>query len=455
MNLQVAYTKGKTFSKRMLTTRFFREGTILQVGSFLNTGIATVSSVALVRLLGANEYGRYAIVIACINLVVWVTDPGLDTTALTCVAPVMAAVDRERILDALATYVRASIFFLIVLGFAIFPFIPPFMRSYFHAPSLVLPVWLWIIGNMLQLGSRFIILLLQSMRLTRSLVWFEFFTGIISNAFRIAFVFTGLGVLGLAAGYVVGGVGTCLLAAGWYRRLRLREYPVPSVSALLQRSRMVSMKDFVKQSFLVVFDRRLSGLPATLLVVFLGRYASAREVGYYGLAFGVATTAFLLMSGFSRLMQIQFPRSLAAGYASLRKHYLMTSLGTGGLSFLFLVGTALLSPWVVPLVYGAEFSPVVSIVWVCVLALVPVGFTMGNSATYRLLPKGLTVSIGLTILQVVVGVVLLLVGHFFLQPITTVLMVLMVWGWIGVPTHFLVIYRMLSKSVLQEKASAV
>lgn len=455
MILRAMLLRIKMLSKRILATRFFREGIILQIGSFLNTGIGIVSSVALVRLLGADEYGRYVVVIASIHLISWVTDPSLDTTAITRVAPAVAKADRERILSSLAIYLRASFLFLVVFGFLVFPFVPFLMRNYFHAPTLVLPVWLWIVGNMTQIGSRFVILLLQSLRFSRSLVWFEFLTAIISNLFRIAFVVTGLGVLGLAIGYVVGGVLTFALATWWYRGLRLQESYIPSMTILLQSSLKVSIKDFVKQSLLVMFDRRLSSFLSVLLVLFLGRYATIREVGYYELAFGVATTAFLLTSGFSRLMQIQFPRSLAEGYVALRRHYFITSLAMGTLSFFLLALTAVLSPWIIPFLYGAEFSPVVPIIWVCALALVPVGFMTGNAAMYRLLPKGLTVSISLTVLQFAIGIIILSVGRFFLQPLTAVLTVLVSWGWILFFIHAAVIYVLLSRNINAQKSSAL
>ncbi len=441
--------------KQLFATRFFREGTMLQIGSFLNTGLSTLASIILVRTLGADEYGKYVIVIASISLISWVTDPGLDIAALTRLAPQAASGERPAIQESLAIYVRASLLFLVGMGFVVFPFVPLLMQRYFHAPALVVPVLFWITGNMTQIATRLVVLVLQAFRFSRSLVWFESISGLISNIFRILGVISGFGIVGLAFGYMVGGAVAAVIALYWYRATRKNNPDIPPVRSLLQQTRQVSMGEFVKQSLIIMFDRRLSSLLPTLPVFFLGRYATVQQVGYYELAFGVATTGFLLVSGFSRLIQIQLPRSFAQGYVVLRKHYLQSALGTGFLSLIILSVIGLSSSWLVPFVYGNEFRPAVPIVWACVIGLIPVGFMTGNGSMYRLLPRGLSISICMTIGQLAVGVAILWIGRLFTQPLTAVLAMLIVWGWAGLFLHAIILQILLARKINAEKKMAI
>jgi PST family polysaccharide transporter len=437
--------------KQLFATRFFREGTMLQIGSFLNTGLSTLASILLVRTLGADEYGKYVIVIASIGLISWVTDPGLDIGALTRLAPQAASQERMAIEESLAIYVRASLIFLVGIGFAVFPFVPLLMDQYFHAPALVIPVLLWIMGNMTQVATRMIVLVLQAFRFSCSLVWFESLSTLVSNLFRIVGVVMGFGVVGVATGYVVGGIVTAVIALYWYRATRKYTPSLPSIRHLVTRVRRVSISAFVKQGLVIMFDRRLSGLLPMLPVFFLGRYATLQQVGYYELAFGVATTGFLLVSGFSRLIQIQLPRSFAQGYVVLRKHYLQSALGTGLLSSVILGAIGLSASWLVPFVYGAEFKPAVPLVWACIIGLIPVGFMTGNGSMYRLLPRGLSISICMTIGQLVVGVAILWIGRLFMQPLTAVLAMLIMWGWVGFVLHGIILQILLARKINAEK----
>jgi O-antigen/teichoic acid export membrane protein len=227
--------------KQLFATRFFREGTMLQIGSFLNTGLSTLASILLVRTLGADEYGKYVIVIASIGLISWVTDPGLDIGALTRLAPQAASQERMAIEESLAIYVRASLIFLVGIGFAVFPFVPLLMDQYFHAPALVIPVLLWIMGNMTQVATRMIVLVLQAFRFSCSLVWFESLSTLVSNLFRIVGVVMGFGVVGVATGYVVGGIVTAVIALYWYRATRKYTPSLPSIRHLVTRVRRVSI----------------------------------------------------------------------------------------------------------------------------------------------------------------------------------------------------------------------
>ena len=62
---------------------FVRDSMILQVGALCTTGVAGVASIAIARLLGAENYGLYPLVSALVGLLTVFTNSGADYAGVT------------------------------------------------------------------------------------------------------------------------------------------------------------------------------------------------------------------------------------------------------------------------------------------------------------------------------------------------------------------------------------
>jgi ABC-type uncharacterized transport system permease subunit len=57
----------------------------------------------------------------------------------------------------------------------------------------------------------------------------------------------------------------------------------------------------------------------------------------------------------------------------------------------------------------------------------------------------------MTIGQLVVGVAILWIGRLFMQPLTAVLAMLIMWGWVGFVLHGIILQILLARKINAEK----
>ncbi|MFL5538545.1 MAG: lipopolysaccharide biosynthesis protein [Longimicrobiaceae bacterium] len=333
-----------------------RNGLLMATAQYLCVGIGFGTAVAAARLLGADGYGRAALVLAFPSLV-WSfvsLKPGTAVTRYLAIARAggrhaeAAAVCRLGFGIDLATsllalllagvtsaWVAARVYHLPGTGWlmvaygASFPFL-----SLMGTSTAVLNTWLRFRALAgVQLFERLVTLVL----VVGALAWRPG-VGAFVLATAAAQVLTGAASL-WSAHRVLAGAGL----PGWWRRGE----PLP---AALRRE----IFSFFGWNYLLV---SLAGAVAQLPLMLLGRFRGPAEAGFYRLALTLVTAGSYLENALARVVYpLLCARWAEAERRPLGRELRQWTLRLGVPAAAGLVAGTLFLPWLVPLVFGPQFA---------------------------------------------------------------------------------------------------
>ncbi|MDA4118183.1 MAG: oligosaccharide flippase family protein [Thaumarchaeota archaeon] len=338
---------------------------ILFVGNLLSTGIVTVATIFVARLLGPDGYGLYTLAFLVPTILQLFVGFGVSSAVTRYVAYFLSTGDVARAASMTRTAVIFSLLFGLALSAVNFVVAPYFVVAFMHRPELV---------QYEQVSSLFILGVAISQCSTSALLgWgsmvqvglFTVFQSVLKIVFGVGLILAGFGVYGAVIGHVASYmVQGCVVSLAIYFA-RVRPWP-------RQSSHFVEdVKTMLKYGLPLFAGTVASGLATQYATVILATVVANTVIGYYQAALNVnvpigvisGAVASVLFRSFAELHGLEEDISLAFAYAVKYVSLISTPI------VFFLLATA--AP-LFDLFYGPAYSPGILLLKLVAISNLPV-----------------------------------------------------------------------------------
>jgi O-antigen/teichoic acid export membrane protein len=414
----------RRFLTSLLNHRLVRGSLTFQIGSVGAMLVQAAAGVVLARVLGPEQFGRYAIVmsLAAVGSVL------LGAGAADAMAPVLSRAhhggDDKGVRDALlflGKFVVATACIVLILGLALpavaHRFYGDAMLGWFALAVLAASAVSTLLFTPTQLA-------LQVYGRIGRLSALTFADQAVRQAIVVGLALSGLGVLGASYGHLFGAFIVFAVAAFFWHRLRHGWTLVPRITELL-RTFPSDGRKYIAPTLWVLADRNLAMLYGAAPVAMAGLFLSTTDVSYFKIALGWVTLALSVLTPVSILLNTELARIQVVEPGLLRSRFVRITLAAVGFSTLVTFVAALIAEPVFGLLYGPEFRAAVPLVYWFIPfgALFGLGVALGP--LWRAIDK-VRISIVINLIVLGIGVPL---GMLALKTLGTFGAVAMVTGW--------------------------
>ena len=306
------------------------------LGNHIGVGHGRAAAVVS-RFLSASQLGIAALAMMILGFATLISDFGIGRVLI-----------KEQ--DDLGPGLRASLYALeLVLGFAVWILVwmsSPSLARYYAAPELASLLQHGSISLlMIPIGHQFYCLLSRDL-LFKKLAIVEIISSIVGLAIAIVAAVLNEG----AYAPVWGWAGTALVTYGLSAFVGWRQYP------LTRRWRVKGLLPHLKFGFYATVENVISYISTNIDYLFIGYYLGTQQLGYYTLAYQVATFAPQKIAPV--LTRVAFPMfaKQQANDSVLRAGYLNLSQLAIVLTLPFLAGLMITAPLLVRVVFGIEWE---------------------------------------------------------------------------------------------------
>lgn len=394
--------------------KFVRDTLILQVGKVGMTASTFLSALLVARLMGAADYGIWALAQSVLSIAQTFNLTGLNTSINTQLPMAVGAKDEPEILNLLAVFVKVALFWGVGVT-AVLLVVGPLLTGLAyngdtHIGMLAAFLSLTVLPDMLY---GMITTTLQSQRAMRRLV-------IVTNLNQLVLLVCTLVALlmsptpeGMVVSRIMYSVTTLVMALWFYERYR-NEYdvPYPPIGRVIGHVGRVAPRRYLGFGFLNAVDKNIAGLYTELPLQIVGIYAGKTAAGYLELGFKALTIPATFASALFDNIQAVVPQAIGRrDFVTLRRNFLrvLVALGLGATAFygLFVVFV----PLIVPLIFSSQWIPAIPVV----TTLAVYGVVLAVGGIFGPLYRGLGLMRPIILIKVVTLVAILLPGLILLQ----------------------------------------
>lgn len=365
--------------------KFVKDTLILQFGTLVTMGANLATSVLLARILQPERYGIYALVFSLYGLIGLLSNVGVGQATVTRLAEAYAKRDEEEVTNLLAFFVKMSAImaaFIFILGFLVSPYLAT--RMYGNPEIGHMARLLFLIAP-LGIMYGLVTTILQSVRMMQHLTILESLMTILTSVFVIGFVLLGLGVSGIVYGHVLATALSSAIGLLTYHKLRWQlGGALPSLRKTLKRVWQVGIKKYFGLGFLIAVDKNIVKLAELIPILLLGIFAEPEEVSYFKIAVGAIGLPLFVLGAISRNLAAKLPETKGkGGIGGLRRNFVRVSLYSGVLSATCIGTFVIVAPHLVSCLYGVEYIPAVSPIYVLAISYGLLGFGVGLGTVFR------------------------------------------------------------------------
>ena len=346
----------------LLKRPFILNAASFQIGSVGAMLVQAIAGVILARILGPNEFGRYAIVMsmAAIGSVL------LGAGATDAIAPVLARAKHSQdddeirnVILFLGKFVLITSVIVLILGLTM-----PIIAQYLYGDASIGWYGLAVltaaaISTMFfaptQLG-------LQVFGYIGRLSILTFSDQFIRQCFVVTLVLSGFGVLGASIGHLFGALIVMLTAGLFWIYLRRSATKLPSIKSLWIKYPQNGRK-YLAPTLWVLIDRNLAMLYGAAPVAIAGLFLATTDVSYFKIALGWVTLALAVLSPISTLLNTELARIQIQQPEKLRSRFLQVTLLSVASSAVVTAMAAVVARPVFNLLYGSQYINAVPLVY--------------------------------------------------------------------------------------------
>lgn len=408
----VASERLRTFFQR----KFVRDTLILQVGKVGITLFTFVSALLVARLMGARDYGIWALAQSVLSIAQAFNLTGLNTSISTQLPMAVGAKDEREILNLLAVFVKVALFWGVGVT-AVLLLVGPLLTGLTyngdtHIGLLAAFLSFTVLPDMLY---GLITTAFQSQRAMRQLV-------ILTNLNQVVLLlctFVALAISPTPESMVVSRIVystlTFFMALWFYQRYRQNyAVPYPPVSNIVRQIGLVATRPYLGFGFLNAVDKSVANLYTEIPLQIVGIFAGKAAAGYLELGFKALTIPATFASALFDNIQAVVPQAIGRrDFIQLRRNFLrvLSVLGIGAVIFYTLF--ALVVPFLVPLIFSRQWIPAIPVV--TALAVYGVMGTVGG--IFGPLYRGLNLMRSAIVIKLFTFAGLLIPGYMLLQQV--------------------------------------
>ncbi|MCA0457690.1 MAG: oligosaccharide flippase family protein [Chloroflexi bacterium] len=394
--------------------KFVRDTLILQVGKVGMTASTFLSALLVARLMGAADYGIWALAQSVLSIAQTFNLTGLNTSLSTQLPMAVGAKDEPEILNLLAVFVKVALFWGIGVT-AVLLLVGPALTGLAyngdtHIGLLAAFLSLTVLPDMLY---GMMTTTLQSQRAMRRLVIVTNLNQLVLLACTLVALLISPSPESMVASRVVYSVTTCIMALWFYERYR-NEYavPYPPIRRVIGQVKRVNPRRYLGFGFLNAVDKNIAGLYTEIPLQIVGIYAGKTAAGYLELGFKALTIPATLASALFDNIQAVVPQAIGRrDFKQLWRNFMrvLVALGLGAVGFYALF--VIFVPLIVPLIFSDQWIPAVPIV----RALALYGIVLAVGGIFGPLYRGLGLMRPIIAIKVITLIAILLPGLLLLQ----------------------------------------
>jgi O-antigen/teichoic acid export membrane protein len=337
---------------------FVRDAGVLQAGQFAAMGIGFLLSVALARILGAEGYGGYALVVSTLTTITLLKRLGHDYVATTKLAAAYATNDAEAARSTLVGFNVITLWSTLLIIPPAIVLAPAITDLLFKNKALGEPLRLALLPALWVMLFATLVIVLQCSRRLIALTLFENTNRLLVAASGLLFILAGTGLDGFFWGQAIASLLFAAATVLVYRQLRSHDSLLPSLADLMRdvlRPRLSAWPQF-RSGLAVALDKNAVSIYPLAPILLLGSQAATDQVALLRVAMSYLAVPVLALSGVSRLLMVKFPQLRATQPTRARRFFLQVTGAGGLLSCSMTLPFVLLAPWVMELVYGRDFA---------------------------------------------------------------------------------------------------
>ncbi len=351
--------------RSFLNVPFVRDVAKMQLGVLVTFACSFAASVLYVRLLGIDQYGRYAVVGAFAGLFSFITNLGQQQTTLTFFSEAYGAKDTRGMATALRYYAMMTGLMWILQVVLLFLY-PLLAQMIYGDPSVGRLAQLIAIASIIDPVYNFLLLALQTVRRIALMTVLQNIQTVVQLVVAVALLAMGFGIAGILWSSIVGSVVLGIVALFYYPQLQ-RQYSLPGLSEAMAAGNDQRLWRYFLDGFWIAVDKNLSKQYPGLFIFVLSLTSPVSVVGLVRLAFRLAELpATFGLGSVSTLASSVIPQlsRTTQWRQSVRKLVTHSIALHFGLS----LAAAIVIPPLIPLVYG-EASRVAAVPFLVILAI--------------------------------------------------------------------------------------
>jgi PST family polysaccharide transporter len=200
----------------------------------------------------------------------------------------------------------------------------------------------------------------------------------------------------------------------------------------------------------MLVDKKIASLYSNLSLMMLGIFVPASVVGYFKLASKYISLTSVLTKPIANLLMVQLPKSIVTGARIFKDNLEKVSLYTLLLTLPVVGGMLVVGAFLVRLLYGAQYEPVIPLIYYLAFWPILSSYVIGVGASIRVLGL-MKQSISVNSLVILLGlpIVYWLVKSY---DVYGAVVALTVWNNIAAYIMFCLTRRHLKEKIIQEQS---
>jgi O-antigen/teichoic acid export membrane protein len=410
-------------TKNLFKINFVKDVATLEAGKFVAIGLGIISSIVFARVLHVENYGIYGLIFAFTGVLNILMNWGSTHASVTLLAGAYARQDKGEVKNILSYFVGLNLIKIFTLG-VIFYILAPWLSDIVYNNAQI-GYWARIIllAGYIDIVFSMFVLILQVSRRIKKLTLMETFKKFMISILPAGFVIVGLGLFGLILGHFLVAIIFLLISFIIYSIYGPRDVLLPTFKEVFENISFKIVAKYFKFGFAIAISKNVGSLITILPILFLGVFVSLAEVSYFKIAVAYTSIPLMLLAPISRLLNVQLPKSKELGFATLRQHFIKTSVYSGLIIFVTLIPLLLLGSILVKTLYGQEYLPSINLIYYLSVHVLVSGLAVGLGSFYRTLNR-MKIPIILSLAQLVSLVVLIVVSVQFFDPLKSVVIII-------------------------------
>jgi O-antigen/teichoic acid export membrane protein len=354
------------------------------MGSAVSLGINLLASIAYARMLGVEEFGVYATVLAFKSTFAILASLGQNQATTVFFAEQYAKKDMARLQGVLRYYIVVNLAAIVIL--AVLAAIAPLIAIYVYGDARI--------GSIARIGflvimagsfHRIFFIIIQTTRRITLLAVLENISIFLSLFCTIILLFLGFGVYGIFVGMLVSNLLMQAILYGTYIYIRPTLH-IPTIRDCMHAKTKIA--PLFRQGIAISIDKNLTNIFLPISLFLLSIFAPTSIVGIARLSYNIGLLpASLLLKDANKMASTVLPALHAKSFRILRLHTLQLLKHATVIHVAMSAASIIILPYIVVLLYGETYAAVTTPMVLIILFATLRSVHIANSTLLRLYKK--------------------------------------------------------------------
>ena len=340
---------------------------LLSSGKFIFYTTGFLYGIFAARILGASGYGQLTVVMATVYLLSLPFDFKIESTMVKLIGERLKNNEELRVSSILKNSFLIQFVGLFLFGVIFLGFLFLFSEKYTLFRDWSTALGLFGLSELIHRPRKTLITALTGFQKYTAYTISAVFTNVSRDIFPVIFMFTH-GITGACFGYLLAELINILFISAFYLRIW---------GQTIIKNILIGPRNLKKTLTKLFYNTRSNYLAsmckrslAEILNLILGGYIGTRELGFYRVGLRFKPIFSFLIGPITTYLYPRFiekwqKESKAEFFYTMRKYFYLTAVS--GLLLCLMI--SVVTPWLLPFLYGQDFLPAIPIVWILLPAI--------------------------------------------------------------------------------------